>query len=396
VFGLWLVIAIIFLLIWPTKWPQYILLLTAPLSIAAAEGLSSLVIEPIKSAWKRLRVKQQAPAFSLRETIKASPWLVPGLITLGVLIVFPLLYQLAMSVTDFSGPSIRDGIQGGIWREAWKGLTGQVKAVNWDLFSDRLDFSQTVRYTGPNLIKGLFTNSPGLLVFELLWTVLSVGLQAILGIGIALLLNQRGVRFPNLWRTIFLLPWAIPEFVGALIWLRTFDPTVGWVSQAFGTSGGSGGAMMISKIINAGGPNLALLLMLVAATWIGFPFVMLATSASLKLIPDDVYDAAAIDGASGWPVFKFITWPLLLPLVVPVIIIRGIYAFNQFYLFYVFFPYPQFDLFGTYSYFSYIIFKEGSLYSISAAINVITVLVLIILLMMFNRWSKAAEGVTYA
>ena len=178
--------------------------------------------------------------------------------------------------------------------------------------------------------------------------------------------------------------------------MRTFDPTVGWVSQAFGTSGGSGGAILISKVLNAGGPNLSLFLLLIAGTWIGFPFVMLAASASLKLIPVEVYDAAAIDGAEKWSLFKFITWPLLLPLVVPVIIIRAILAFNQFYLFYVFFPRPQFNGFGTYAYYSYIVFKESGLYSLSAVINVITVVVLIILLLLFNRWSKAAEGVTYA
>jgi arabinogalactan oligomer/maltooligosaccharide transport system permease protein len=234
------------------------------------------------------------------------------------------------------------------------------------------------------------------IVFEILWTVLSVGLQAILGISLALLLHQHGVRFRSVWRTIFLLPWAIPEFVGALVWLRTFDPTVGWIPQAFGTAGGSGGAILVSKLLNAGGPNLSLLLLLVAATWIGFPIVMLAASASLKMIPDEVYDAAALDGAARWSLFKNITWPLLLPLVVPVLIIRVIFAFNQFYLIYVFFPSPQFNGFGTFAYFSYLYFKEASLYSISAAINIITVLILIILLVFFNRWSKAAEGVTYA
>jgi multiple sugar transport system permease protein len=184
--------------------------------------------------------------------------------------------------------------------------------------------------------------------------------------------------------------------VGALIWLRTFDPTVGWVSQAFGTSGGSGGAILISKLLNAGGPNLSLLLLLIAATWIGFPIVMLAASASLRMIPDEVYDAAALDGAVRWPLFRHITWPLLLPLVIPVLIIRVIFAFNQFYLIYVFFPYPQFNGFGTFAYFSYYFFKEAGLYSISAAINVITVVILVILLIIFNRWSKASEGVTYA
>jgi ABC-type sugar transport system permease subunit len=394
VFGLWLGTAIVFLLIWPTKWPQYILILTAPLSYAAAEGFKGLIVEPIKSLWRKIRAKREIEPISFRELTRAAPWLLPGVITLTVLILYPLIYQFAMAFTDFSGPSIKDGIQGGIWREAWQGLTGQVEAV--DLSSQQYGNSQSVQYAGSSVLKTVFSGSPEIIVFELLWTVLSVGLQAVLGISIALLLHQRGIRFRNLWRTIFILPWAIPEFVGAMIWLRTFDPTVGWVPQAFGTSGGSGGAILISKLINTGGPNLALLILLIAATWIGFPFVMLAASASLKFIPDDVYDAAAIDGAASWSLFKFITWPLLLPLLIPVLIIRAIYAFNQFYLFYVFGPSFRNSSLGTFAYYSYFYFKEWSLYSISAAINVITVIVLIILLIFFNRWSKAAEGVTYA
>ncbi|PWB53226.1 MAG: hypothetical protein C3F13_09645 [Anaerolineales bacterium] len=394
VFGLWLIIAIVFLLFWPTKWPQYILILTAPLSYAAAEGTKNLVVDPVKSLWARLREKREKSHDSRRESIRAIPWLVPGIITLTVLLLYPLVYELAMSLTDFNARSIKDGINGGIWRETWLGLTNQVEPVSPD--SNQFASSLQVNYSGLKTLTAVFAGSPEVIVFELLWTVLSVGLQAVLGISLALLLHQRDIRFRAVWRTIFLLPWAIPEFVGALIWLRTFDPTVGWVSQAFGTSGGSGGAIIISKLLNAGGPNLSLLLLLVAATWIGFPIVMLAASASLKFIPDEVYDAAALDGAARWSLFKHITWPLLLPLVIPVLIIRVIFAFNQFYLIYVFFPSPQFNGFGTFAYYSYLYFKEYGLYSISAAINVITVVVLIILLVFFNRWSKASEGVTYA
>jgi ABC-type sugar transport system permease subunit len=396
VYGLWLGAAIFFLLIWPTKWAQYILILTVPLSYAAAEGLGRLVIEPIKSAWGNRKVKHEKVHLSWRESIQSVPWLLPGIITIGVLILFPLIYQLAMAMTDFSGLSIRDGIQGGIWREVWLGISGQVKAIS--PFSEAFGSSTSVHYAGPSLITDIFKYGGGgaFLVFEIIWTVLSVGLQAVFGISLALLLNRRGVRWVNFWRTIFVLPWAIPEFVGALFWLRTFDPTVGWVAQAAGTAGGGGGAMMVSNLLRTAGPDLALLLMLIAATWIGFPFIMLAASASLKLIPYDVYDAAAIDGASGWPVFRFITWPLLLPLVVPVLIIRAIFAFNQFYLFFVFAPIINYEGFGTFAYISYSVFRYGNNYSISAGINVITVVVLIILLMLFNRWGKAAEGVTYA
>ncbi len=137
----------------------------------------------------------------------------------------------------------------------------------------------------------------------------------------------------------------------------------------------------------------ALMVLLIAATWYGFPFIMLAAGASLKLIPGEVYEAAALDGASGWTLFSRVTWPLLLPLLVPAMIARAIFAFNQFYLFYVMQPPRSMITLAT---LSYSFFAGGSQYAISAAINVFTVILLILALLWFNRWSKAAEGLTYA
>jgi ABC-type sugar transport system permease subunit len=133
--------------------------------------------------------------------------------------------------------------------------------------------------------------------------------------------------------------------------------------------------------------------LLIAGTWIGFPLVMLAASAGLKMIPAEVYDAAAIDGATGWQQFRAITWPLLLPLLAPALIIRGIFAFNQFYLFYALNPpWPVTTLASL----SYFVFDFGGKYATSAVVNIFTVILLILFLFWFDRWSRASEGVTYA
>jgi len=143
-------------------------------------------------------------------------------------------------------------------------------------------------------------------------------------------------------------------------------------------------------------PEKTLILLLVAATWYGFPFIMLAATAGLKMIPDDVYEAAALDGANWWQQFRYLTWPLLFPLVMPAILIRSIFAFNQFYLFYAFqLDYPT----STFATLSYVFFNPsyfGGRFAISAAINIFTVVVLVVLILWFNRLSRAAEGVTYA
>ncbi len=296
-----------------------------------------------------------------------------------------------MALTDFSSLSIKDGLQGGVWRAVWQGLTGQAKPVPVDSLLGGAR-SKTVNYAGPGLLARLFLGGmPDVLVFDMLWTVLSVALQAILGVLAALLLHHPGVRFKRWWRVIFILPWAIHEFVGALFWMRIFEPRFGWLVLARNLPWSAQPPVWIEN------PNFTLPSLLIAATWYGFPFIMLAATAALKLIPAEVYDAAAIDGASRWAQFRHVTWPLLFPLLLPAIVVRSIFAFNQFYLFYVLqtdFPlltfatlvYYRFNPTGGYG---------GGQFAVAAAINLFTVLVLLVWMVSFDRWSKASEGVTY-
>ncbi len=385
-----------FLLVWPTKWPQYVLTITAPLALAAAEGFRGAIWEPLARWIGRLRAGRRprdpvAARVVRRDARRAAPWLLPGLLALSLIVLFPLIYQIAMALTDFNAISIRDGIQGGVWRAVWQGLTGQVKPVVVGVFRGG-SRATTVQYAGPAVLLQLLSGAvPDLLVFNVLWTVLSVALQAALGIGVALMLHRQGVRFRGWWRTIFILPWAIPEFVGALVWLRIFEPSFGWLALAQNVPA------EINRTNWLENPNTTLLILLVAATWFGFPFIMLATTAALKLVPIEVYNAAAMDGADGWRLFRLVTWPLLLPLVAPALIIRAIFAFNQFYLFYTMRTNPPLMTFATASYFLFSPSGNfGGQFAVSAALNIFTVIVLVVLILWFNRWSKAAEGVTYA
>ena len=397
---LWLAIALAFLFIWPTKWPQYILVLTVPLSLAAAEGFRAAIWAPTVRWFQRLRAgnlrrpRQAHARPGQRELGRAVLWLLPGAIILGLITFYPLLYQVGIALTDFNATSIKDGINGGIEREVQKGLTGQTDPIQIDIFSLSRSSSKEVHYAGVAPLLQFFTGAgASLLVFEILWTVLSVGLQTLLGVGVALLLHRPGVRFKGWWQTIFILPWAIPEFVGALTWMQIFDPRYGWffLGTSFPDTPGYPLAQTLSLWQN--NPDAALIVLLISGTWIGFPLVMLAASAGLKMIPAQVYDAAAIDGAGGWQQFRAITWPLLLPLLAPALIIRGILAFNQFYLFYVL--QPPWPL-ATFASLSYFIFDFGGKYAASAVINLFTVILLVIFLLWFNRLSKAGEGVTYA
>ena len=393
---LWLGIAIFFLLIWPTKWPQYLLILTVPLSLAASEGLMNLTIRPLRNWMAQRNTKKKPESHNHRgDGRRALPWLIPGLFAFAVLTLFPLIFQAGISLTDFSVTSLRDGFNGGLWREIWGGLTGQIHATTLDLGRT----SAQVHYTGPAFYRPVlsFLASNGIFVFDVLWTVLTVLLQTGLGLGVALLLWQKGARFGRFWQALFILPWAIPEMIGALLWLNIFMPEWGWLALAVQKYGPHFPFAFLVGWEQSS--NLWLIIFLIPAVWYGFPFMMLASSVGLKMIPPETLDAAAVDGASTWNTFRYVTWPLLLPLIIPAIIIRSIFAFNQFYLF---------QTFGftdsTLATLSYNIFNptagsfgmRGGMFSVSAIINILTVIILAGFVILFNRWSKAGEGVTYA
>lgn len=404
VFAVWLVFDLGLLFLWPTKWAQYILVLTAPLALAAAEGFQGLIWEPTigwlrrpkKFSWSK--IQPDLVRISWGEARQAIPWLLPGLIALGLIAIFPLVFQFAMSLTDFQAVAIKDGLTGGIWREVWLGLTRQVEPVLVDPFSRSFSRIKQVHYAGTSLLLRLFSGiGVDILIFEALWTLLSVVCQLGLGVAVAMLLQRKGVLFKRGWQAIFILPWAIPEFLGALVWARMFEPRFGWlfVGQTFSETPGYPFVSQLSAWQE--NPDMALIVLLIAGTWYGFPLMMIAASAALKMIPTEVYEAAALDGAGTWGRLRWVTWPMILPLLAPAMIIRAIFAFNQFYLFYVLqTPYPAIT-FATLSFFLFDANSGfGGQFAVSAAINIFTLVILVIFLLFFNRWSKATEGVTYA
>lgn len=395
--AIWLLVDLFLLLVWRTKWAQYTLVATAPLSFAAAEGIKSAV--EMGAAWWRNRQRRRAEAIrsSRKDVVRAFPWLLAGLVAFVVLTVAPLLFQFAISMTDFNVTSLRDGFSGGLWRAIAGGLTGDVPVTPMDFGAraNRVNFTGLSSYPVVfSYITGSFTTW-NILFFNVLWTILSVVLQGTLGLGVALLLWQRGVRLSKFWQALFIVPWAIPEMIGALMWLNIFAPEQGWLALAVKTYGETIPFSFFNGWERSS--DLWLVVYLLAAVWYGFPFMMLAASVGLKSIQHDVFDAAAIDGANAWQTFRFVTWPLLLPLLIPAIIIRGIFSFNQFYLF------QTFRFTGsTLATFSYNVFNPAGgfgaqgQFAVSAVINIITVIILMILVILFNRWSKAGAGVTYA
>lgn len=156
------------------------------------------------------------------------------------------------------------------------------------------------------------------------FTVATVTLELILGMGIALVLNQ-AFRGRGVVRTIAILPWALPTALIALAWTWIFNDQYGVVNDILRRLG------LIETGINwLGEPTLAMISVIVADVWKTTPFISILLLAGLQSIPNDLYEAQAIDGASPWQSFRQVTLPLLLPQVLIALLFRLAQAFGIF------------------------------------------------------------------
>jgi multiple sugar transport system permease protein len=155
------------------------------------------------------------------------------------------------------------------------------------------------------------------------FTAVSVSLELVLGLSIALLL-QRSFRLKGLVRALVLIPWAIPTVVSARMWEWMYNTDFGIINYIIG-----------SKINWLGNPFLALNAAVFMDVWKTTPFVAILLMAGLQVIPQELYQAAKIDGAGKWATFKTITLPLLKPVILVVLLFRTLDAFRIFDAIYV-------------------------------------------------------------
>jgi multiple sugar transport system permease protein len=155
----------------------------------------------------------------------------------------------------------------------------------------------------------------------------SVALQLLAGLGLALLLNGKS-RVLEGARTVFLIPMVLPPIVVALIWKIMYTPDVSPIHRTLDALGWP----VRSLIAN---PDTALWAISLADTWQWFPFTMLMVLAALQMIPDDPIEAATLEGANRWQLFRYIVFPYIRPVLVVCGLFRLIDSFKAFPLIYV-------------------------------------------------------------
>jgi len=161
------------------------------------------------------------------------------------------------------------------------------------------------------------------------WTFTVTGGEIILGMGLALLLNAR-VPFRGLWRILILIPWAMPPVIKGLIWRFVYHPDAGLLNYALISLG-----ILRDPINWLADFGWALQSVVLVGIWTGLPLATVVLLSGLQTVPDELKEAAALDGASGWRQFRYVTLPLMAPIIVALSSLEFIWNFNSFGLVYV-------------------------------------------------------------
>jgi multiple sugar transport system permease protein len=173
---------------------------------------------------------------------------------------------------------------------------------------------------------------------RVLWNTINYTFVAVLGklaLGMALALALHRVAFmKNFWRGAVLLPWIVPTSLSALGWKWIFDPDRGLVNWY---------AMHLAPLLGLslgtpdwrGDATLAMASVQLVNIWRGTPFFAIGLLAGMQAIPEELYEAARLDGAKGWAQFWHITWPLLIPITLVITVFSIIQTFSDFQIVYV-------------------------------------------------------------
>ncbi|RCW77177.1 sugar ABC transporter permease [Saliterribacillus persicus] len=229
--------------------------------------------------------------------------ILPGFIMLLFIVVLPLVFMVGLAFTDYNQ-----------YNAPPRNL------LNWVGFNNFIDLFQI------GIWKDTFLS---VFAWTIVWTVVATTLQIVLGLFLALLVNDKRIKFKRTIRTVLILPWAVPAFVSILIFSALFNPTFGAINRDILSTFN----LMIPWLSD---PFWAKVALIMIQTWLGFPFVFALFTGVLQSVPADMYEAADVDGGTRWQKLKFITLPHILFATAPLLIMQYAQNFNNFNIIYLF------------------------------------------------------------
>ncbi|MBR4532223.1 extracellular solute-binding protein [bacterium] len=166
------------------------------------------------------------------------------------------------------------------------------------------------------------------LLVTILWTAVNVFLHVSIGLALALMLREPWLKLKGVYRMLLIIPWAVPNYITALIWKGMFN-------RQFGAINGILQAIGLEPISWFSGFWTSFAANVTTNTWLGFPFMMVTALGALQAIPHDLEDAASVDGANGLQRFRHVILPLLKPALLPAVILGSVWTFNMFNIIYL-------------------------------------------------------------
>lgn len=281
-------------------------------------------------------------------------YIAPAMLALALLTFYPVVYGIWLSFTDADQTHL-----------------GEQSFVGIANYFDVLLASGFLRVTA----------------FTLIWTIVNVVAHVTLGLFLAMVLNNRNLSGRTAYRTALLLPWAIPSYISVLVWRGMLEPT-GLLNDLLGTD--------LNPLAMETSAQISVILVNV---WLGVPFMMMSLSGALQALPDDMYEAAEVDGVNSLAQFRHLTLPYLKSAIVPLALLGFIWTFNMFNVIYLMTAGgPNLwqgepgstDILITYVY--DVAFIDGA-YGVAAAWSVIIFAMLVGFSIVYMRSTKATEAV---
>ena len=224
--------------------------------------------------------------------------------------------EAAGTMTDLTTGTVYSDIGTG----AFTSEDGDELLPGWQITVGFDNFVRAV--TDPRLLQPL--------VYVTLWTfafaIISVASTFFLGLFLAIVFNDMRMRGRRYYRVLMILPYAIPSFLSALVWAGMMNESFGFINQVL--LGGASVPWLTD-------PWMAKVSVLIVNLWLGFPYMFLVCMGALQSIPDELQEAATVDGAKPWAVFRLIKLPLLLVTVAPLLIASFAFNFNNFNVIYM-------------------------------------------------------------
>jgi arabinogalactan oligomer/maltooligosaccharide transport system permease protein len=220
-------------------------------------------------------------------------FLIPGLAAVIAVTLLPVLYSIYIAFTNYSTKHLFD--------YKFVGLENFKRIL---LGIDQQNFLAVLGWT-------------------LAWTVITTVLDFAVGLGLALLLNNPRLKERNLYRTILIYPWALPATLTIMVWAGLLNSSFGPVNQLLHT-------FKIAAIPWLTDPTWARVSCILVNLWLAYPFQMSVCLGALQSIDPTLNEAAAIDGATGSQIFRYITLPLLSMATLPLLVISFAANFSGF------------------------------------------------------------------